>query len=81
MGANWFHPLDEFLNDPNKTPSDWGPDDFMGGPASLLKVGSTTYGLPWICDIYMAAAPRYDIMQEAGFGMPKKGISNCLGTW
>jgi len=71
LGAGWFHPLDEYLNDPNKTPSDWGVDDFMPGPASILKQGNTTYGLPWICDIYMAAAPRFDILQDAGFDMPK----------
>ncbi|MCP5155554.1 MAG: extracellular solute-binding protein [Ectothiorhodospiraceae bacterium] len=71
LGAEWFHPLDEFLADPDKTPPDWGADDFMPGPAGILKTGGHTYGLPWICDIYMAAAPRFDLVQDAGLGMPK----------
>jgi multiple sugar transport system substrate-binding protein len=23
IGAGWFTPLDDFVNDPNKTPPDW----------------------------------------------------------
>jgi multiple sugar transport system substrate-binding protein len=72
IGAGWFTPLDEFLKDPNRTPPDWAPDDFLSGAVAPLKdKQGKTYGFPWIADSYMAAAGRYDLIQKAGLKMPE----------
>jgi multiple sugar transport system substrate-binding protein len=71
IGAGWFTPLDEFLKDPNRTPPDWNPADFLpGAVAPLQDKQGKTYGFPWIADSYMAAAGRYDLIQKAGLKMP-----------
>jgi multiple sugar transport system substrate-binding protein len=71
IGAGWFTPLDDFVNDPSKTPPDWGGDDFLAGAiAPLMGADGRVYGFPWIADAYMAAAARYDLFEQAGLGMP-----------
>jgi len=71
IGAGWFTPLTEFISDPEKTPPDWNADDFLAGAIAPLKgADGQIYGFPWIADAYMAAAPRFDLFQKAGFGMP-----------
>ncbi len=72
IGAGWFTPLDEFLKDPNRTPPDWDPGDFMSGAVAPLKdKKGILYGFPWIAESYMAAAGRYDLIQKAGLKMPE----------
>ncbi|MHB1133524.1 MAG: ABC transporter substrate-binding protein [Chloroflexota bacterium] len=68
IGAGWLEPLDNFLNDPNKTPADFNVKDFMAGAVKPHqdKAGKT-YALPWTADAYMAAAGRFDIIEKAGF--------------
>ncbi len=71
IGAGWFTPLDEFLKDPNRTPPDWDAGDFLAGAVAPLKdKKGLIYGFPWIADINMAAAGRYDLIQKAGLKMP-----------
>ena len=71
IGAGWFTPLDEYMGDPNRTPAGWAPDDFLPGAVAPLKgADGKTYGLPWIADVYMAAAGRFDLIEQAGLGMP-----------
>jgi len=71
IGAGWFTPLDEFLKDPNRTPPDWDPADFLSGAVEPLKdKKGVIHGFPWIADSYMAAAGRYDLIQKAGLKMP-----------
>jgi multiple sugar transport system substrate-binding protein len=71
IGAGWFTPLDDFLKDPKKTPADWGGDDFLAGVTATLKDKTgRLYGIPWIADIFMAGASRYDLIEKAGKHMP-----------
>ena len=71
IGAGWFTPLDDFLKDPNKTPTDWGGDDFLPGTTAILKdKQGRLYGIPWVADIFMAGCGRYDLFEKAGIKMP-----------
>lgn len=70
IGSGWFTPIDDFLKDPNKTPSDWGADDFLPVIESLKDKEGKLYAFPWIADIYMSAAARYDLIEKAGLKMP-----------
>jgi len=47
IGAGWLAPLDGYLNDPNKTPADWGVADLL--PGSVQPMRSKTgaiFGIP-----------------------------------
>lgn len=71
IGAGWFTPLDEFLHDQKRTPADWGADDFLPGSTATLKdKEGQLYGIPWVADILMAGAARYDLFEKAGKKMP-----------
>jgi multiple sugar transport system substrate-binding protein len=71
IGAGWFTPLDSFIKDPNKTPADWDFADFLPGSVQPMrdKAGGV-YGIPWISDVLMAGAARFDILKANGLGMP-----------
>jgi multiple sugar transport system substrate-binding protein len=72
IGAGWFTPLEEFLDDPNKTPADWNKDDFLEGTLAPMRgTDGSLYGIPWIADAMMAAATRYDLMEKEGLKMPE----------
>src|SRR5271170_8137501 len=43
LGAHWISPLDEFLSDPNTTPTDWEPGDFVA-QTSMRDAKGHTYG-------------------------------------
>ena len=77
IGAGWLTPLDEFFNDPNKTPPDFNVKDFLPGVVKPHqdKAGKT-YALPWTADAYMACAGRFDIIEKAGF----KDLPKTFGT-
>jgi multiple sugar transport system substrate-binding protein len=72
IGAGWFTPLDEFIRDPNKTPAEWEAKDFLEG---LVKPhrdkNNRVYGFPWVADSMICAAARFDLLKQAGFGMPR----------
>lgn len=71
IGAGWFTPLDDFFNDPNKTPPEWDAADFLEGTQLPMKdADGKTYGFCWVADAMFAGASRFDIIQEAGFDMP-----------
>ena len=71
IGAGWLAPLAEFLSDPNKTPSDWDPADFLPGAVEPMKdKRGGLYGFPWVAEVQLAAAARYDLIEKAGFKMP-----------
>ena len=71
IGAGWFVPLDPYLKDPQKTPADWEPGDFLPGATAAFKDPSgRLYAIPWTADIYMAGAARYDLFEKAGKTMP-----------
>ncbi|MHB1133523.1 MAG: extracellular solute-binding protein [Chloroflexota bacterium] len=73
INAGWFTPLDEYFGDANKTPAEFNVKDFLPGAVKPHqdKAGKT-YGLPWIADVTMAGASRFDIIQKNGFSeLPK----------
>lgn len=71
IGAGWFHPIEEFMKDPARTPADWLPNDFLDGvTASMRDKNGTIHGIPWIADIFMSGAARWDLFQQAGLKMP-----------
>jgi multiple sugar transport system substrate-binding protein len=71
IGAGWFTPLDPFINDPNKTPADWGFADFLEGSVRPMRdKAGAVYGIPWISDVLMTAASRFDLFKANGLGMP-----------
>jgi multiple sugar transport system substrate-binding protein len=71
VGAGWVTPLDQYFNDPKVTPAGWDAADFLSGTTAVFKnAKGELCAIPWIADIMMAAASRYDIMQQAGVGLP-----------
>jgi multiple sugar transport system substrate-binding protein len=71
IGAGWFEPLQPYMEDPTKTPPEWQPADFLPGAVEPLKdKNGVIHGLPWIADAYMGAAGRFDLLEQAGLGMP-----------
>ncbi len=71
IGAGWVTPLDDFINDPKQTPSDWNVADFVPGTtASFKDKKGRLNAIPWIADSQMAGASRYDLIQKAGMKLP-----------
>ena len=71
IGAGWLTPLDPFIKDPNKTPADWDFADFVPGSVQPMRdKAGAVYGIPWISDVLMAGAARFDLLKASGFGMP-----------
>lgn len=71
IGAGWFTPLDGFINDRNKTPADWDFADFLPGAVHPMKDRrGQVYGVPWVADVLMSAASRFDLFRSEGLGMP-----------
>jgi multiple sugar transport system substrate-binding protein len=71
IGAGWITPLDSFIGDSAKTPADWGADDFLAGTTTPFKDRhGRLCAIPWIADVYMAGASRYDLIQKAGLKLP-----------
>jgi multiple sugar transport system substrate-binding protein len=71
IGAGWVVPLTDFINDPSKTPADWDAGDFLPGSTAAFKDRQGRLcGIPWIADVHMAGASRYDIIQQAGLKLP-----------
>jgi len=71
MGAGWLTPLNEFLSDPNMTPADWDPGDFVGGAqSSVTNARGQVHGFAWEAGAMIMAAARYDLIERAGLSMP-----------
>ena len=71
IGAGWFTPLDEFIENPEKTSGDWDAGDFFDGSTQPLRDrAGALYGIPWTTEAIMAAAGRFDLFKQAGIGMP-----------
>lgn len=68
VGAGWTTPLDDFFNDPKKTPADFNVKDFLPATTSaFIDRQGRLHAIPWIADIHMAGASRFDLIQKAGF--------------
>ena len=71
IGAGWVTPLDPFIANPKLTPADWDVADFLPGTTNVFKdAKGQLCAIPWIADITMAGASRYDLIRKAGFAMP-----------
>ena len=71
IGAGWITPLDDFIKDASKTPADWGVDDFLSGTTAAFKdKKGRLNAVPWIADLEMAGASRFDLLQKVGLKMP-----------
>lgn len=71
IGAGWLEPLDPFLKDPNKTPSEFDFADFLPGALDPLKdKAGLIYGVPWVTDACFSCAARTDILKSEGLSMP-----------
>ncbi|HUZ62580.1 MAG TPA: extracellular solute-binding protein [Acetobacteraceae bacterium] len=71
VGAGWVTPLDQFMDDPKRTPAAWDAKDFLTGTTSAFKDShGRLCAIPWIADIMMAGASRYDLIRKAGFTLP-----------
>ena len=71
VGAGWTTTLDEFLNDPKKTPDDFDPEDFLPGTlAAFRDANGRPHAIPWIADAQQAGCTRYDLVEKAGLKLP-----------
>ncbi len=71
IGAGWFTPLQPFISDLAKTPADWDFADLLPGAVKPMRDRKgVVHGIPWIADINMAGASRFDLFQASGVGMP-----------
>jgi multiple sugar transport system substrate-binding protein len=69
--AGWTTPLDEFLDDPKKTPDDFDPEDFLPGTlAAFRDANGRPHAIPWIADAQQAGCTRYDLVEKAGLKLP-----------
>ena len=81
IGAGWLTPLDPFIADANKTPADWDFADFVPGSVQPMRdKAGAVYGIPWISDVLIAAAARFDLLAANGFGMPDNTGRTRKGT-
>jgi multiple sugar transport system substrate-binding protein len=71
VGANWFTPLNDFVKDANKTPTDWDAEDFVAGTTQHLKnAKGEIFAFPWEAGGMLMAAARGDLIEKAGLKMP-----------
>jgi multiple sugar transport system substrate-binding protein len=72
VGAGWFTNLEELVRDPNRTPPDWLPDDFVGGAiAPFRDRKGDRFGFPWLGEVQVATIARPDLIQKAGLRIPE----------
>ena len=71
IGAGWVSNLDEFTSDPNATPPDWDPADFVAGAQSSLRdAKGHTYCYGIEAGAMLLFAARGDLIEKAGLAMP-----------
>lgn len=71
IGAGWVTPLDQFIANPKLTPAAWDAGDFLPGATNVFRdAKGRLCAVPWIADVMMAGASRYDLIRQAGFTMP-----------
>ncbi len=71
IGAGWLTDLGEFASDPNRTPPDWDPADFVSGAQSAMtSAQGRVHGYTWEAGAMLLAASRADLLDRTGVGMP-----------
>jgi multiple sugar transport system substrate-binding protein len=71
VAAGLLTDLDEFTSDPNLTPAEWNPKDFVDGaqvPYRDAKGG--TYGYSWEGGAMLMGLSRMDLMEKKGLKIP-----------
>ena len=73
VAAGLLANLDEFTGDPNLTPAEWNPKDFVDGaqvPYRDVKAGKT-FGYSWEGGAMVMGVSRMDLMEKKGLKIPK----------
>ena len=64
--------LDEFTSDPNLTPADWNPTDFVAGAQVPYRdAKGATFGYSWEGGAMLMGLSRMDLMEKKGLKIPK----------
>jgi multiple sugar transport system substrate-binding protein len=72
VAAGLLANLDEFTSDPNLTPSDWNPKDFIdGAQVPYRDAKGATYGYSWEGGAMVMGISRMDLMEKKGLKIPK----------
>jgi multiple sugar transport system substrate-binding protein len=72
VAAGYLLNLDEFTSDPNLTPPDWKPDDFVDGAQLPYRAaGGGTYGYAWEGGAMVMGISRMDLMARKGLAVPR----------
>jgi multiple sugar transport system substrate-binding protein len=84
IGSKWMTGLDDFVRNPNSTPADWDPSDFLkGAQTAFTSSDGKTFGFAWLTGVQMLAAARGDLIEKAGLKMPatfKEMMAICEAT-
>jgi multiple sugar transport system substrate-binding protein len=71
IGAGWMTDLDQFSSDPNRTPPEWDPADFIPGAQSAMRdAKGHTYGFGIEAGAMILGAARGDLIEKAGLKLP-----------
>jgi multiple sugar transport system substrate-binding protein len=72
VAAGLLANLDEFTKDPNMTPAEWKPDDFVAGAQVPYRdAKGATYGYSWEGGASVMGISRMDLMEKKGLKIPK----------
>jgi multiple sugar transport system substrate-binding protein len=72
VAAGLLANLDEFTTDPNLTPADWNPKDFVeGAQVPYRDAKGATYGYSWEGGAMLMGLSRMDLMEKKGLEIPK----------
>lgn len=72
IGAGWLTNLSDYAKDPNRTPPDWDPADFVAGAQSAMtNARGEVFGYTWEAGAMILSASRGDLLDRAGVAMPR----------
>jgi multiple sugar transport system substrate-binding protein len=72
VAAGLLSNLDEFTQDPNLTPADWNPKDFVdGAQVPYRDAKGATFGYSWEGGAMLMGLSRMDLMEKKGLAIPK----------
>ena len=72
VAAGLLANLDELTSDPNLTPADWNPKDFVeGAQVPYRDAKGATFGYSWEGGAMLMGLSRMDLMEKKGLKIPK----------
>jgi multiple sugar transport system substrate-binding protein len=72
VAAGLLTNLDELTSDPNLTPAEWNPKDFVeGAQVPYRDAKGATYGYAWEGGAMLMGLSRMDLMEKKGLKIPK----------